>query len=499
MTSNTRLDETLPLLRPPSVLAVSTPDDSSFRAWRAIFCTALTFLLLCISSHISLAPLTAILQDIVCREYYADSVGLDSPDRCNIDPVQSRVAAINGWREVSESLPAMLLAVPYGTLSDRIGRKTVLLLAIAGCFLSDVWTRLVFWFPSFFPVQAVWFSGVWQIIGAGAATLSSVTFVIVADLCPPDQRTTAFSHIQSATLISQFLFTPVGAFMMTQSPWIPVFISSAFMIMALGVAVLFVPETLNLQDDTPGSQRIASLPKISARHYVPNPWHSLKALARWLKQNAAVVVVMSSFFTFHLGEQSIGPLLLQYASRRLGWTLGEASHLLSLRAGVNLLVLIFLIPALSNVLLRRFKMREIVKDTLLAQSSSVLLALGSGTIFLAKSWQPLLAGQILFSLGYAFAVPVRSVVTRMVETSQLGTAYTAMEVLTYAGVLIGGPLLARCFKLGLSMGETWLGLPFLVACACFSLSLAAVSLAAVQKHDGNSSCEAEAGDDVSRG
>lgn len=176
----------------------------------------------------------------------------------------------------------------------------------------------------------------------------------------------------------------------------------------------------------------------------------------------------------------------------------QASHLLSLRAGVNLLVLVFLIPALSNVLLQRFKLREIIKDTLLAQSSSVLLALGSGTIFLAKAWELLLAGQLLYSLGYAFAVPARSVVTRMVEPTHLGTVYTAISVLTYAGVLTGGPLLARCFKLGLRMGETWMGLPFLVACGCFLLSLAAVSLAAVQQRDSDLS-EAEAGDERSQG
>lgn len=197
------------------------------------------------------------------------------------------------------------------------------------------------WFPSFFPVHAVWFAGLWQIIGAGAATLSSVTFVIVADLCPPDQRyariaptrrlvgsthpsrTAAFSHIQSASLISQFLFTPVGAFMMTQGPWIPVFISSAIMIVGFGVAVLFVPETLNIQDVADDSQESVALPKTSAHHHPLKLWDDVRALGRWLTQNASLVVVLSAFYAFHLGEQSGGPLLLQYTSRRLGWTLGE--------------------------------------------------------------------------------------------------------------------------------------------------------------------------------
>lgn len=37
----------------------------------------------------------------------------------------------------------MLLAVPYGVLADRVGRKKVLLLAIVGLFMNDAWIRLV--------------------------------------------------------------------------------------------------------------------------------------------------------------------------------------------------------------------------------------------------------------------------------------------------------------------------------------------------------------------
>lgn len=107
----------------------------------------------------------------------------------------------------------MILAVPYGTLADRVGRKKIFLLAIVGCFLNDVWIRVVCelplslchlasifgprnltflncldWFSDTLPVRAVWFGGLWQLIGGGAATFSSVSFVLVADICPAEQR-----------------------------------------------------------------------------------------------------------------------------------------------------------------------------------------------------------------------------------------------------------------------------------------------------------------------
>jgi len=80
--------------------------------WRFILSTAAVALILSMSMHISLVPQTAILQDIICRKYYAQQnfnsgarhVPL-SEDKCKIEPIQTEVAYINGWRDVTETLP----------------------------------------------------------------------------------------------------------------------------------------------------------------------------------------------------------------------------------------------------------------------------------------------------------------------------------------------------------------------------------------------------------
>jgi MFS family permease len=37
----------------------------------------------------------------------------------------------------------VLLAFPYGFLSDRVGRKKIILIGMLGCVLSDTWARIV--------------------------------------------------------------------------------------------------------------------------------------------------------------------------------------------------------------------------------------------------------------------------------------------------------------------------------------------------------------------
>jgi len=180
-------DETVPLLTPPSPR--KTNGDQS--CWRVVLIVAALDLILNSTSQLTLVPSTAILQDIVCAKYYANvrldpSISYD--DRCKIEPVQSEVAYINAWKDSFEVLPALLLAVPFGALSDRVGRKFVFLLALSGCFMSDVWVRMVYWFPDIFPLRAVWLSGVWQTMGGGSTTLTSIGYVLIADACPPEQR-----------------------------------------------------------------------------------------------------------------------------------------------------------------------------------------------------------------------------------------------------------------------------------------------------------------------
>jgi MFS family permease len=168
---------------------------------------------------------------------------------------------------------------------------------------------------------------------------------------------------------------------------------------------------------------------------------------------------------------------LQYASKRLDWSFGMASYLLSLGAAVNLVVHAIGIPALSTFLLWRMNLHEIVKDKRIAQASGLFLVMGTGICFAADSWAVLVLGQVLTNFGLAFTVPARSIVTTMVAQEHLAALYTVISVLSYSGMLVGGPLLAGAFRWGLRIGGLWLGMPFLVACVCFTLALLAVSSA----------------------
>ncbi|GAW18397.1 hypothetical protein ANO14919_078720 [Xylariales sp. No.14919] len=119
------------------------PTRHSPRALPTIISTAVAILTLNIGSHIAMVPTVAILESIICQKFYENAPITPIGDQCKVEAVQSEVAYINGWKDAFEMIPAILLAVPYGALADRIGRKKVFLLAVLGCFINDVWIRLV--------------------------------------------------------------------------------------------------------------------------------------------------------------------------------------------------------------------------------------------------------------------------------------------------------------------------------------------------------------------
>ena len=112
-------EETGLLDRASTVSPVPLSEVSGPTVRRTILSAAAVLLALNIGSHVTFAPQTAILQDIVCRNYYADGVsglprlpaGDNDDGRCEIEPILSEIALINAWKDVSEALPGMFAAV----------------------------------------------------------------------------------------------------------------------------------------------------------------------------------------------------------------------------------------------------------------------------------------------------------------------------------------------------------------------------------------------------
>ena len=95
-------------------------------------------------------PKTRIFEAKICLAYYsehdASAIGADGkvPEAlCKIDSVQQTLAMIFGWQDMFDALPGILLAVPFGTLADRVGRKWIFAASLLGLQLSFAWILVI--------------------------------------------------------------------------------------------------------------------------------------------------------------------------------------------------------------------------------------------------------------------------------------------------------------------------------------------------------------------
>ena len=95
-------------------------------------------------------PKVRLFEFVICTNHYLREdpslVGRDVSvhvNFCKVDSVQDKLAMILGWQYTFDSIPAILLAVPYGYLADKHGRKYITVLSMMGYALSWVWTLFI--------------------------------------------------------------------------------------------------------------------------------------------------------------------------------------------------------------------------------------------------------------------------------------------------------------------------------------------------------------------
>ncbi|KAK5996533.1 Efflux pump ustT [Cladobotryum mycophilum] len=454
-------------LRPPSVFAIT-------------IAASVLILIVDVVASVPMAPRMVIFEDIICRNYYAAWQDDASMSDCKIEPVQSELAQINAWKETFDTIPGLLVSIPYGALANRIGRNKVLLLALIGCLLSDSWVATVCLFPQTFPLRAIWLSGLFQLIGGGGATVISMCYTSIGDVCSVEERTTAFSQVHAAVLLSELVSIPLGSSLISVNPWIPVLGAIGFMAVATLFAFLFTlnfpsfETTKHSHESDEMSPLVPSAPSSNLRDQLYQTTTKLVDACGWLTKD--VLLMLVAFFCCQLSRQFSG-VLLQYSSFKFNWEYSKASYLIALGAGVKLLVLIALIPRLTRYFINQRGFHPSKADKYTTIFSGFSLVVGSLFIFLSASPVVLIAGQTFIALGFAFTVTARSFLTGMVDQRHLSLLYTSVTTVTYGGVIVGGPLLAAAFQWGLNLGHFWLGMPFLVTAVLFATATLAVSAA----------------------
>ncbi|KAL4952822.1 major facilitator superfamily domain-containing protein [Aspergillus filifer] len=454
--------------------------------------------------YLSTTPRTQILENIICHNLHPDAATASNPNPpiCKDADVQSELALINGWKETFDLLPGIILALPYGVMADRWGRKKVLLLSLLGLVLQEGCLRLICWNSNFIPPRAVWLTALFQTIGGGAQIATSMAFTIATDIFPVEKRTNAFFLFSSGALVADIVANPISAYLMTFSPWVPYLASMVVEVVGC-LAALVVPETLpkslhreqdsssssesstdteGLMEDNTDTERASEAQRQKDRNrnstlkkLLHPATTQLSRLKEFIWSDRNILSITIAFFTAYAAQQAL-PFMLQYVSKRFEWSMAKASILKSLKGSINLALLLLILPSLSRLLSTKYSLPPLSRDLLITRLSAIFLSLGFILMGLAPHIIPFIFGLSIMSLGWGYPSALRSVSTALVHEHQVGLLNTTIALVQGVGGVLGMPAVAAIFRTGIQWGGAWMGMLFLVAGGLFAVSGGTVSV-----------------------
>ncbi|KAF7136825.1 hypothetical protein CNMCM5793_006343 [Aspergillus hiratsukae] len=424
-------------------------------------------------SYLSMAPQIQIFESIICRKLHPEIALLTTEGqiaRCKAPDVQGELALVNGWRETLDTLPGIVLALPFGLMADQAGRKTVLMLSLIGLITEEVMVRIIAWYSAFIPLRTVWFMPLFQICGGGSQIATSMLFTMVTDVFPVENRANIFFIIYAVTQISEIVASPLSAWLMSWTSWLPYFLGVFFMLCGLSASIC-VPETLpksnNLSetgsedDEADDDARRTVLHRLKA--VLNHARHQIMHHSRFIFAERNIICISIAFLTATVAIQSL-TIMLQYVSKRFSWSMAkvqshppllapadlkQASFLISLKATMNLSALLLILPTLSKAL-DRF-LPPIRRDLRIALGSVLTIAAGHALMALAASPTVFAAGLSISSLGGGFFPALRSVATTLVDEAEIGLLGTTIALTQGIGAIIAGPLMAGTFRFNIRM------------------------------------------------
>jgi DHA1 family tetracycline resistance protein-like MFS transporter len=350
-----------------------------------------------------------------------------------------RAAEIYGLFGTAWALMQFIFSPLLGAVSDRFGRRPVLLISMLGLGLDYVLMALA-------PSLAWLFAG--RVISGITSASFSTAYAYIADITPPEKRARAFGLVGAAFGLGFVLGPALGGLLGAVDSRLPFWTAAAFCLANAACGYFLLPESL------PRERRM------SFQWARANPVGSLRLLGTHQQLTGLAGVV----FLSNLAHAVLPSVAVLYASYRYGWSdqvMGLTLAAVGVASGI---VQGFLIQPV----IQRFGERATLAAGLLFGTA------GFAVYGLADTSIWFWSGIPLMALWGLTSPAVLGIMTRLVSGSEQGQLQGANAGLMALANLVGPSLFGFTFAWSIAQGA-----PFHLPGAAFLLSAALLAAAAL--------------------
>jgi MFS transporter, DHA1 family, tetracycline resistance protein len=341
----------------------------------------------------------------------------------------------------SFALASFFAAPLLGALSDRYGRRPVLLLGFCALAINFFTTALA---------TSLWMLIASRIVGGAMQANAAVANAYVADISAPDERAKRFGLLGAMFGIGFILGPVIGGVLGGIDLHLPFFVAGGLALVNLAYGWFVLPESLPPERRRAVSWRAA------------NPFASLRDLAQLKGVGLLVAVIACS----GLAQFTLYTTWVLYTTFKFGW--GPTEN------GWSLFAVGLVAALVQGVLLGRLlKRMSAQRLALWGLVSSTLAYAGWGLVSEGWMMYPVIFANLL---GAAVSATMQSIVSKAADASSQGQTLGAVSSLNSLMAVIapgiGAPLLAMVSHL--PAGDWRIGTPMYF---CAALQFAALLLA----------------------
>jgi MFS family permease len=324
------------------------------------------------------------------------------------------------------SAASFLFSPIWGRLSDRVGRKPMLLLSLAGTAVGSLLTGVA---------GGIVLLYVGRIVDGVSGASVSVAQAAVADVAPPEQRARLFGYLGAAFGIGFVAGPALGALAALGGPRVPFFVAAALAGVNALVAVRRLPETHR-----------------PSHHPDPDRRGSVAALARWRGVPALVGVAFFTLLAFSAFESTFA----LFGQRRLGFSIGSSAAVFAVIG----LVIVTVQGVLVHPTVARLGEMGTLRAGLIGDATGLLV------LAFVRSWGLLVPALLALTIGQGLAqTTMTSALAGRADPRRrgrlLGAQQSAGGLARVLGPLLGGQLFER-------VGP---GAPYVAGAAVIALAL----------------------------
>lgn len=350
----------------------------------------------------------------------------------------ARAARIFGWFGSVWALMQFVASPVLGSLSDRFGRRPIILVSSFGLGLDYVFMALA-------PTLA------WLFVGRVVSGVTSASFTTaysyIADVTPPEKRAATFGLVGAAFGLGFVLGPAVGGLLGASDPRLPFWVAGAMALVNTLYGWFVLPESLPRERRRAFDWRRA------------NPLGSLSLL----RSSPGLLGLAAVYALNALAHNVLPSTFVLYAGHRYDWDARQVGLMLALVGVCSI--------AMQALVVRAFVARFGERIALLSAITAAIT--GYALYGLATSGLALLLSVPVFGLSFMFMPAMQGLMSRSVDPTRQGELQGANGSLMGITGVIGPSLFTQTFAVFIGGGALPIlpGAPFFLAAAMMLVAM----------------------------